>query len=98
MEPQQPTNPTSGTPAPVPAKSNMGKIIALVVGLIIIIILAFFLFKGSPTSAPTDSDTLSNQSETANQDELSQIEQENENQDFSEIEADFSSEVNAAAQ
>lgn len=90
MEPQQPINPTEQTVT----KSGMSKVLLIIIILALIAVVAYMLFSNK-TEAPATSDALANQQAAS---ELSQIEQENNNEDFSQIEADFGAEVNAAAQ
>jgi uncharacterized membrane protein YraQ (UPF0718 family) len=93
MEPLQPQQPINN---PQPAFNSMRLVAGILIALIIALV-AYFLFSGQQTTAPTDQ-VQNNSQSTQPATEVDQLEQENSSQDFSEIETDFGAEVNAAAQ
>ena len=95
MEPvQQAPQPTNPMPpqAPMGTKSGMGKTWLIVIILVILALLAFLFFRGPNYKGTIGNDSLADKNST----ELSQLEQENNAEDFSAIDSDFGADVNAA--
>lgn len=74
------------------------KIIIAIVVLAILAGLGYYMLKGQSTVAPESETQVQSSQTTSTETELNQLEAENNNVDFTQVDTDFGAEVNAAAQ